>query len=93
MIQIWKNHGPTSILCDDPLPIESTTQYLHTVQVLGLVTSLAKHAALKDGKISLSERRVLWILGVTSSAIVICDVVVIIWVRTPIYNANNLYLH
>ena len=58
--------------------------------MLGLVTSLAKHAALKDGKISLSERRLLWILGVTSSAIVICDVVVIIWVRTHASTANIL---
>ena len=28
----------------------------------------------------MSERRILWILGITSSTIVICEVVVIIWV-------------
>ena len=67
-----------------------------TINILGLSSSVAKYLALKvctmmnilvkyshliqDGKISLSERRILWILGVTSSTIVICEVVVIIWV-------------
>lgn len=50
-----------------------------TINLLGLATCLAKWWALKDGKISLSERRVLWLLGVTSSIVIICDVIVVIW--------------
>ena len=29
-----ENHGPTSILCDDPLPIESTTQQCYNEHIL-----------------------------------------------------------
>ena len=35
-----ENHGPTSILCDDPLPIDSTSQApfcLQEVDLLGLL--------------------------------------------------------
>merc|ERR1712173_44262 len=50
-----------------------------SINILGLASSVAKWWALKDGKISLSERRVLWLLGVSSTVVVICDVVVVIW--------------
>merc|ERR1711923_44309 len=52
------------------------------INVLGLATSLAKWCALTDGKFSLSERRLLWLLGASTSVIVICDVIVVIWVGT-----------
>ena len=35
----------------------------------------------QDGKISLTEGRVLWLLGLTSSVIVLCDLIVVIWVE------------
>ena len=36
--------------------------------------------ALKDGKISVSERRLLWFLGVSTSIMLLADLIVVIWV-------------
>lgn len=36
--------------------------------------------ALKDGKISVSERRLLWFLGVSTSLMLLADLIVVIWV-------------
>ena len=60
------------------LCFESTL--LSELDIIVRLYSHSCHGSVQDGKISLSERRILWILGVTSSAIVICEVVVIIWV-------------
>ena len=53
-----------------------------TVNILSLVSSGAKWMALKDGKISLTEGRILGLLGLTTSIVVLCDLIVVIWVRS-----------
>merc|ERR1719445_2004692 len=49
------------------------------VNLLGLASSLAKWWALKDGKISVSERRLLWFLGVSTSIMLLADLIIVIW--------------
>ena len=41
--------------------------------------------ALKDGKISVSERRLLWFLGVSTSIMLLADLIVVIWVNEPLH--------
>ena len=44
------------------------------------VLSFETRWALKDGKISVSERRLLWFLGVSTSIMLLADLIVVIWV-------------
>ena len=42
--------------------------------------------ALKDGKISVSERRLLWFLGVSTSIMILADLIVVIWGSVVVFS-------
>ena len=48
--------------------------------------------ALKDGKISVSERRLLWFLGVSTSIMLLADLIVVIWVNEQIHILSSCVL-
>ena len=52
--------------------------------------NLIERWALKDGKISVSERRLLWFLGVSTSIMLLADLIVVIWVPS---NRTYFSLH
>ena len=70
------------------------------VNLLGLASSLAKwfstqfrfssrfetRWALKDGKISVSERRLLWFLGVSTSIMLLADLIVVVWGSVVVFS-------
>merc|ERR1711953_514910 len=82
-----------SLYWDEELCRFGASSYLYyggvfslVVNLLGLASSLAKWWALKDGKISVSERRLLWFLGVSTSLMLLADLIVVIWGSVVVFS-------
>jgi len=82
-----------SLYWDEELCRFGASSYLYyggvfslVVNLLGLASSLAKWWALKDGKISVSERRLLWFLGVSTSIMLLADLIVVVWGSVVVFS-------